>query len=202
MVGAPSTFTILLVHTSIPKITTNNPLLYFSQFLSPYFTSLLLHKNIPEILTNILFLYTSTIFCLLIFTYSHSYNSYWKILSPKAWTGITAITITDSLSLRFRKLYITGNNLWWGCFWSEWETMCSTLFLILNLLLFPCLISTITRPHMPLETNCLTDRIFMFYILVYFSYLHPPLCLEILPYCHIFLSHIKPGSQTSFMLDV
>ena len=64
-----------------------------------------------------------------------------------------------------------------------------TLFHTFNLLSLPYPINTITRPHMSLETSCLTEAVFNFKILIYFSCIYPSLHLEILPSFHRLLSH-------------
>ena len=101
---------------------------------------LLLNKTIYTILTNTPFLCTSSIFYYPIFAYNHPSNPYnnislpwpcrlhqrtkelWSfvrngivLISPfflKVWTLITGLTITNSLSLRLRKLGIVGSSLW------------------------------------------------------------------------------------------
>ena len=71
----------------------------------------------------------------------------------KVWAVITGLTLTDSLSLRLKKLV----SLWWRYLQSEWQIIQSTFSHTLNLLsLLPYPTNTITRTHIPLENSCFT----------------------------------------------
>ena len=95
---------------------------------------------------------------------------------PKARTGITAFTITDSQSLRLIKLLYCNSSLWWRCSRSKWETIHSTHSHTLNLLsLLPGPTNYHKTSHAP--GNQLFNS-FKFSILIYYSYLLPLLCLE------------------------
>ena len=76
MVHAPSFFITLVANASFPTVPTINPIVHFSQFLSPYFTSLLVHKTIPTISPSTPFLYTLYIFHLPNFADNRPYNSH------------------------------------------------------------------------------------------------------------------------------
>ena len=131
-------FIILLVHTTIPTISTKNPSSTFNFYL-PILILLVQKLNLTTT-TNIPFLYTSAILHVPIFAYNYFNNLHQRyfpylshlansgcfkgpgswgggggglvktnavLFSPfvlKVWTVIAGFTITDSLSLRLRKL--------------------------------------------------------------------------------------------------
>ena len=115
-------FTTRLVHTTNATISAKKQFLYFSQFSPPYST--LVHKIILTISTNTPCLYTSAIFHLshtsrttvpTIYTKNVLATSVISLIqvtstdqrarepSEEVWAVITGLTITNSLSLRFRK---------------------------------------------------------------------------------------------------
>ena len=109
-------FTTLLVHTTNATISTKKPFVYFSQF-SPPISPLFVHKTHLTISTNIPFFYTLSIFYLPSFAVNHTKFLHQNIFLPQTfcqvrlppfflevWTAIIGLTITDSLSLRLRKL--------------------------------------------------------------------------------------------------
>ena len=135
-----------------------------SSILQPFFISLFLRKAIPTIPIKNPFTYLC-----------HTTNSGfvkgsvsevvlrgWSdtiLISPhfpEAWAGITVLTITNFLSLRF------------------------------NISLFPYPSNTITRTYIPLQTNCLTATIISPSLASSHTIYALPLllCLEILPSCH------------------
>ena len=143
-------------------VSINNSLLFFSHFLPSNFSFLLFWQNHPYH-PHQHYLYTSDICHLHIFTHCHPYIPHQKsfllllpfshfslqgsseeesvvrinsiLISdgfPEAWAGITKLTITSSSSLTISQL---------------------------SLLPYPTY--TITRLHLPLETSCITAKVFI-----------------------------------------
>ena len=150
-------FTCLFHLYFLTKSSLKSPLTLPSSIIQQFFTSQFLRATIPTIYTKPFFLpqpfsqfrlpqgtrelssITRTDTDDLIF-----------LFFSKVWTMTAGLTITDSLSLRIRKLV-------YCCLQSEWQTIQSTFSHNLSLLpLLPYPTNIIRRTHIPLESNRLT----------------------------------------------